>query len=203
MYWFDRRFGELPDDEFAARTKAIVAGLNANAASQPSISTVEVISAALRDFRKALAVAEGTSERESRIRTSRSILEWLLEKLVWNSHVGGNAGKARPAKRDFSIQRNGCGPIPVGAPAKVRIKPTGVSGQVHVLCASVQRAKAYQVQFADSPIDSPWSDGGTFGSTRRMMVGKLVRAKDYWFRIRAIGAAGPGDWSETATILVS
>ena len=202
MFKIDLRFRDLADTEFAANAEMIVSSLSRQ--RNLVVPTKSVLSAALRDFTKALALPKKTPTSEARIAATRSILEMLLEKLATNLKLGAVGTEAQPPTGRFGTERNGaCNRVPVDAPTNVRLKPTGTSGEVQVLSASVRRARAYQVQFARHEDTSQWFDGGTFASTRGMIVQNLTRAKDYWFRIRAIGPGGPGNWSDAVTILVS
>lgn len=92
---------------------------------------------------------------------------------------------------------------PVTAPGNVRLKQTGVSGVVQVMCDAVTRAQAYELQYTLDPNAGPWTDGGTFASTRGIGMTGLTRGKDYWARVRAVGPNGAGAWSDPATILVA
>lgn len=92
---------------------------------------------------------------------------------------------------------------PVAAPQNVRLRSTGTSGEVQLLCDPSERAKSYEVQYTLDPVNGPWTDAGTFGSTRGIIIGGRTRGKDYWMRIRAIGSNGPGAWSDPAIMLVS
>ena len=68
---------------------------------------------------------------------------------------------------------------------------------------AVNRAQAYELEYTLDPNAGPWTDGGTFASTRGIGITGLTRGKDYWARIRAVGPNGAGAWSDPATILVA
>ena len=44
----------------------------------------------------------------------------------------------------------------------------------------------------------PWTDIYT-GTRAKCVATGLVSGTQYWFRVRAIGAAGPSDWSDPST----
>jgi len=77
------------------------------------------------------------------------------------------------------------------------------AGQVQLLCDPSDRTKSYEVQYTLDPVNWPWTDAGTFGSTRGIVISGLTRGKDYWMRVRGIGSNGAGVWSDPATMLVS
>lgn len=93
-------------------------------------------------------------------------------------------------------------PLPV--PQNVRLKLTGVSGSIQRLFDPSDRAKGYQVQTTDDPINRTWKDYDTFSSSRGNTLTGFPRAKDIWVRVRAIGPSNTkSGWSGPATILVN
>lgn len=205
MTRINRVFSGLQNGELKAKTEVIIRGLTSNRAFPAPSPTAAVLAAALSDFKTALVHAKSPARREKAIAATRNVLEILLEKLAANLELTPHVTEAQLATIGFDLRKNGARRRgPVAAPTNVRGKPTGTSGEVQVLCRSVGRAaKVYQVQFTQDPNGTQWIDAGTFGSTRGMIIRNLTRAKDYWFRVRAIGPGGPGAWSDAATILVS
>jgi len=89
-------------------------------------------------------------------------------------------------------------------PQNVRLKLTGVSGQVQLLFDPSERAKGYQVQTTTDPNNGTWTDYDTFSSSRTIVLSGFPRAKDIWVRVRAIGPKNTkSGWSDPATILVN
>ncbi len=147
---------------------------------------------------------ESTVARAAQVAATRAALETLLQQLAASLELTPNVTDAQLATTGFDLRK----PTthtgePVAAPGNVRLKSTGTSGEVQVLCDSVPRAKTYQVHYTLDANAGPWNDGGIFGNTRGMTLQGLTRAKDYWVRARAIGPDGPGPWSDPATILVA
>ena len=63
--------------------------------------------------------------------------------------------------------------------------------------------RVYEVEWTMEPdITGQWNDGGTFSSSRAMILTGLPRAKDIWVRVRVVSTHGPSGWSDPATILV-
>jgi hypothetical protein len=90
------------------------------------------------------------------------------------------------------------GPLP--APGKVRPTYTGMTGQVMLRMKKVHGARAgYTVEIADSA-DGPWVTCCHCSSSRILVPG-LVPTKIYWLRVRAIGTAGPGPWSQAVRLI--
>ena len=95
--------------------------------------------------------------------------------------------------------RTGGGPIgSLPAPGDLRATPTANSGEIELRCNTVKGASSYewQCKLHDS-VTTPWSDIKT-GTTSKILVPALTPGALYAFRVRAIGSAGPGTWSDEA-----
>jgi hypothetical protein len=204
MQKLNRGFSQLRDTELDNKTQTIITALTGNAAFPTPNPTLVAITTALTDFQNALAMPGRTDARNAAVATTRVKLETLLQQLAANLELTPNVTDAQLATTGFDLPKvRTKTDAPVEAPGNVRLKSTGTSGQVQVLCDSVERAKAYEVQFTLDPNASSWTDAGTFPNTRSIAIPGLQRAKDYWVRVRAVGPTGAGAWSDPATILVA
>ena len=89
-------------------------------------------------------------------------------------------------------------------PTNVRLKTTGVTGQVQVLFDPSERARTYEIQTTIDPNTGAWSQAGMFSSSRGVIVEGLSRGKDIWSRVRAIGPNNTASgWSDPATVMVA
>jgi hypothetical protein len=196
-------FSKLADDQFDNKAQSIVAALTGNANFPTTTPTLASIGTDLTACQQALAMQSGQA-RDTQIAATRAKLADSLEKLARGLELVPNVTEAMLATSGFELRKvpSVSGEI-VAAPGNVRLKQTGVSGVVQVLCDAVNRASAYEMQYTLDPNAGPWIDGETFASTRGIGISGLTRGKDYWVRLRAIGTNGPGPWSDPATILVS
>lgn len=186
------------DADLIKQGQVVIASFRGIAAN----SSKKILKTVLREFRNASASTRNDGTRETLLAFIRSILEFTLQEIASTPEI--RSGFAERQRSIGSVAgRNNGSRDPVGVPENVRLRSTGKTGEVQVLCGAVPRARAYQVQFADDPTSAAWCDGGTFVSTRSMVTKNLIRAKDYWIRVRAIGPGGPGQWSDPAAILVS
>ena len=88
-------------------------------------------------------------------------------------------------------------PTPLGvlpAPTNVRSNLGLLDGTIIVRFNAVRGRKVYKLECAESA-DGPWtlSYEGTRASAT---CSGLVSGKEYFFRVRAVGTAGPGAWSD-------
>jgi len=93
---------------------------------------------------------------------------------------------------------------PVGrldAPTSVTVVPNRNAGEVALKWKPIKGAKCYHIQFAT---DMSFAAGAVGDSTFSRASGKitgLTTATRYWFRIAAIGAAGPSTWSNPVGVV--
>jgi hypothetical protein len=196
-------FSKLSENDLDNKAQAIVAALTGNANFPTITPTLATITTSITDYQAALALQPGQA-RDAQVAATRATLSTQLEQLARNLELTPNVTDAMLATSGFDTRKvPALTSEPVTAPGNVRLKQTGVSGVVQVMCDAVPRAQAYELQYALDPNAGPWTAGGTFVSTRGIGITGLTRGKDYWARIRAVGPNGPGAWSDPATILVA
>ena len=196
-------FSKLSDNDFDNKAQAIVAALTGNANFPTTTPTLATITTSVTAYQAALALPAG-QPRDAQVAATRATLSTQLEQLARGLELTPSVTDAMLATSGFDLRKD---PVfsgeEVGAPGNVRLRHAGVTGVIQMLCDSVPRAKAYELQYTQDPNAGPWTDGGTFPNTRGLGVTGLTRGKDYWARIRAVGPKGPGAWSDPATILVA
>lgn len=92
------------------------------------------------------------------------------------------------------------GPLP--APLNLRVKSTGISGEALCKVGAVPYADSYEGQSTLNPTSGPWTSITATTNSQNILFTGLDRGKDYFFRIRAIGASGPSGWSDVTTMMV-
>jgi hypothetical protein len=86
----------------------------------------------------------------------------------------------------------GIGVLP--GPANLRSQRGPLEGSVSVRWGAVRGRQVYKLECAES-VDGPWTLIYEGGKTQKL-VGGLVSGKEYFFRVRGVGAAGPGALSD-------
>jgi len=90
---------------------------------------------------------------------------------------------------------------PIGAlpaPGDLRAKATDDEGMIDLRCKTVAGASTYEWQFRLHEVTAAWAVFSTSTSTK-LIKADLTPGAVYAFRVRAIGSAGPGTWSDEAT----
>ena len=95
-------------------------------------------------------------------------------------------------------------PIPTPAsrfPSPGQTAPCG-HGEGLCKCAATALADSYEGAWTPDPTNGPWTSIAPTTSSQDILFTGLDRGKDYYFRVRAIGANGPSGWSDVATMMV-
>jgi hypothetical protein len=98
----------------------------------------------------------------------------------------------------FPLRSSGA---PIGAlpaPGDLRATATANEGVIELRCKTVSGASSYEWQCRLHEGSPPWEAVKTSTSTKILATG-LTPGVVYAFRVRAIGAAGPGTWADEAT----
>ena len=183
---------------------SIVVALTGNLNFPITSPALAVIQADLDALEKAIALPKGPARNQA-IRATRKTLQKDLVLLATNLETTAAGDLVKLATTGYKERKptaqTGAAPA---TPTDLRLKLTGVTGEVLLLLKAILGAKGYQVQTALDPVAGPWTDYDHFTSSRGIVLKGLPRKTDIWVRIRAIGPHNTkSGWSDPATILVS
>jgi hypothetical protein len=96
-------------------------------------------------------------------------------------------------------------PAPIGVPnmpSNLSLTASDADGQLDVHWDRVRGAKSYEIQTSPDPITlTSWQNRSSVTKSAAILAG-LTSGTKVWVHIRAIGASGPGAWSDPATKVV-
>ncbi len=200
----NRGFAKLSVNAFIAKVKVIIARLTGNLFFPTPDPTLARVQLELGVLTAALTLPDPQA-REAAIASARRTLQQTLDDLADDLEATVQMDPVKLATTGFDLRRTTqqSGEAP-GVPQNLRLKSTGISGEVKLLLAAVLRAKGYEVQTTTDPTNGPWTTYGTFSSVRGIVLEGFPRAQDLWVRIRALGPRNTkSGWSDPATILVN
>jgi len=92
---------------------------------------------------------------------------------------------------------------PLGAPTGFAVKHGAQSTKMIARVAKLQGASSFEVQMTigDPTVEANWSYLGVFAKWSYMELVGLTPGTVYSFRVRGIGANGPGPWSAVTTLM--
>jgi hypothetical protein len=80
------------------------------------------------------------------------------------------------------------------APTNLRSRPGKLNECIDLVWKAVRGRESHQLERAEAA-DGPWTEVYR-GKKSRACAADLIAGKEYFFRVRAHGAAGPGAWSD-------
>jgi hypothetical protein len=184
-----------------ARGKSIEAGLTGNAHFPDATATKDAIKAATDELEAKRLAADATKQAAHEAVTHQKTAEtdWDTKYADAGAYVESKAkgDEAKILSSGFAVKSAGA---PVGAmPAPENASASGgdMEGEIDFSWNPVRGRTVYAGEQALSPT-GPWTQF-YIGTRSSCTAPGLVSGTAYWLRVRAIGAAGPGPWSDPAT----
>ncbi len=154
----------------------------------------------LASYNTALAAAaDGGREQTSLKNGARAELSSLLRQLALYVQQASAGNEAAILSSGLGVRktRQPAGVLP--PPEWVTLRTNNVSGRFHLTCKPVRNARSYEVEARTSG-DAAWTNRASYSSSR-MVVEGLTPGVVYTFRVRPIGAAGPGGFSDPVSAM--
>ena len=169
----------------------------------PLAALLPPITAAAGNLFTAMGLPPGPV-RETSIAAARGVLIPLLQGLAQACMDTPNVTEADLAATGFELRHKAThSSLPPDAPKSLRLKTTGITGELMILLAAVLRAVMYEVEYTLDPVNGPWVSVPSYNSTRGMKLTGLTRGKDYYVRVRAVASGqNRGPWSDLASAMV-
>ncbi len=187
------------DDELATFCDAHVAAMTGNASFPTPDPAAGVFATTLTAFKTALTEAQqaqaAAQQKTSVKEAARVALEAALNGR--RNYVDNKSGGDEPKilSTGFGVR---AAATPIGAlPAPVDFLATfgDNPGEVDLTWSAIKGAKSYIVEVRENVAGTAWG-GANVVTKSRATMGGLTTGKTYAFRVRAVGAAGNGPWSD-------
>lgn len=164
--------------------------------------TMAVFKTEIDAYQSALS-SENTNANVALRKAKRESVILMLQKLAADLELTADGDLVKLAATGFEFKgkpARSSGPLP--PPQNLRVKTTGITGEALAKVAAVALASGYEAQFTLDPMGGVWTSINSVTDSQKILFTSLQRGKDYFFRVRALGANGPSGWSDVATMMV-
>jgi hypothetical protein len=194
------RLGEISPEEKVRFATVVHGNMASNAASfptpNPALAALNSAQSNLNTRLKAIAAAEANLEADrSQAKLDETALDGLLTQMA--SYVenvaNGNAATIQLAGFELAGEPVPIGPLP--PPENLQGSTADIEGNVNLKWNRVRGARSYFVECATNP-NGPWTQVDVTTRVSAVAAG-LTSGTKYWFRVRALGAAGFSGWSDS------
>jgi hypothetical protein len=192
----------MTDAELIQFAKKVHAALRHNAnvpAPNPPLAALQALIATAEDGIQAYEAEKEVlrARKEARDKAIRALCDGLrTEADTVQAVTGGD-----PARIETTGFRVKSRPTPVGTPAQVTglvLRPGPTDGMLKAGWKPVRGVKVYEIEASPEPATAGrWAYTGTVTKSKALLNSFTSGAK-IWIRVRGIGAAGPGPWSDPA-----
>jgi hypothetical protein len=181
----------------------VLASMAGNTSYPTPIPALATIATAQQAFASAVqSLDRGKASTLLRNKT-RAALVQLLRALALYVQQNCQGDPVVLASSGFPAQKGRGKPVGLlHAPNSVRLRPGRVSGQMRALCNPQVAANSYQWQYATAQAPTAWTQSGVLSKTSYTLTA-LTPGTQYIAQARAIGSAGPSNWSDSATLMAT
>lgn len=189
------------DDVLQNFVDAILAAMTGNANYATPLPALADITTQQTAFKNALAdqkaakiaLQQATSLKDN----ARDALETLITHLANYVEIASGGDEAKILSAGMQVRTPGAPVGPVAAPGDLSATAGDNEGEMDLGCDPVAGASSYEWQFRLHQDGTAWQTVKTTTNSRTTMTG-LTPGTLYAFRVRALGSAGPGPWSDEA-----
>lgn len=192
----------LSPAQLVERARAIVLALTGNADFPTPAPALVDITAATDALEEADAAVLNNGGRQDRLAcgTRMQELHELLVLLGAYVQVTSTGDPEKILSSGYRLRKSREPVGPMGAPANLRAEASKLSGVIDLTWNREAGRMFYegQIATADPLVEANWKALVNLSNNRYTAQG-LSKGTAYFFRVRAVGAAGPGPWSDLAT----
>ena len=185
--------------QFAKQVHTALTGNPNVPAPNPPLSTFQSLIATAESSMDAYEAEKGILRNKKNLRDEA--MKALCNGLRLEAHTVQAATSGDPDKMDTAGFRTGKRPSPVGVPAQVTglvLEAGPIECTLKAAWKPVRGVKVYEIETGLDPIGAnTWTYKGTATKAKAVM-NSFISGTRIWLHVRAIGAAGPGPWSDPA-----
>ncbi len=190
------------DAELLGFARAHHTAMNGNANFPAPLPAAAAFLVIVDDFDAAVTEAD-TKDKAAQAAFSakdaqRELLEVALTQRANSVEITSSGDETKILSAGFSTRSQ---PAPIGAmtqPQNLRATMGTMTGVINVQWNSVKGAKSYILDCrTHGATPGPWSQAKILTTTKFALTG-LTPGQEYSFRVRAVGSAGEGPWSDEA-----
>ena len=205
-------FGPLSEADFQAKAGHVIACLTNNPHfPEPwpePVPSLALLNAAYQAYLDAYhASLTHDSLKRMQRDAARATLTDLLRQVAGYLELVAHLDTAKLATTGFDLRKDivrgvHSGTLPAPVDFTATHGPKSGTALLHV--ARLAGAKLYEVQVAqgDPSVEANWKTVAKSSVSSHILIEGLTPGQMYWFRIRAIGSGGDGEWTDPISLIV-
>lgn len=195
----------LTRDERIALAQQIHTQMTGNASfptPSPALTALDAAITALATGNSELNVLrQQAKEKTVEVDTLDASLSQVLRDLAAYVQNASGGDESKILSAGMSV-REAAAPVTMTPVTGLESSPGDDSGEIDLSWNPVRSASSYEVQSSPDPITpTSWGHAGISTKSSLTLTGQPSGARCWW-RVRAVGANGPGAWSDPATKIV-
>ncbi len=157
---------------------------------------------ATTNYGDALDLADSKNATQARASTRKELIH-VLQRVAADCELIADGNRMMLVASGFELRK---APehshLPPAKPGNLRLKAGPLSGGIVAKVAPVTHADSYEMQTTADPVNGPWSASTPHTNSQNMAKTGLTPLTRIYVRVHAIGANGPGEWSDVAQVAV-
>lgn len=194
------------DSELVTYAQQHIAAMTGNVNFTTPIPTAPVVLTATTEFSTSVGDAVAAQQAAKQMTATKDAKRFALEAILTqrSNYVDLTAAgdEAKILSSGFDVKG---GTAPIGVPTQVlnfTLTAGDAEGELDATWDAVRGAKSYEIQISADPITpTSWQAKPSVTKSSVNLTGLTPGAR-VWVRVRAVGAAGAGAWSDPATKIV-
>lgn len=198
-------FKKMKDEQLVLAANTILKAMNGNPHYPTPVPNLESIQSLLDDFSLKLAASRKRGSPEDTALKDESAVPLIaaLQKLGYYVNAVADGHLSTILSSGFPTNSPISGAVVPLKVESVKLSDGRQSGQLRLDFGKQHNIRIYEYCYRKLGENTEeWSDRFTTTSTRANIIAPLHPGFFYEVKVRAVNSQGPGDWSDTATLLV-